>query len=175
MKEMTGSRFKDRRQFITGLACFGAGAGFAGVGHAIGRQSFGPTMELDLASVDFVPAFSSNYAYVPVGGVRLVSGEPVSFLAAVHLPVGTRLKTAFVYLNPNGAVQRVFFVRYNPWTFSENIFPLVSSTAGTTIEEVPIVLNHIVEKDWTYRLAVSNMTAGGANLHGGRIEYRLRV
>jgi hypothetical protein len=170
---MMGS-WTNRRQILTGLACFGAGAAITGIGRA-GARDYGPMTALELSATDFVPVFSVDYGAVAIAGVQVVSGEPSSFHAALHLPIGTRIKSVFVYIDPNGAQQRVFFVRYRPIEGLEEIGPLISSTAGTEIEEVPIPVNQIVEKEWIYRVAVSNLTAGGASLHGARVEYRLRV
>ena len=135
-------------------------------------EAFGPVTVLELGGIDFHPIGSATYAYVSPGGVSVTSGSQF-FNAGLPVPVGSRILTVAVYLNPNG-VQRSFTVtRYkprNPTTF-ENLAS-GTSTAGTAVEFVSMQFKHDVAVAWNYRISNLLLSAGGAIVYGARVRYR---
>lgn len=134
-------------------------------------EAFGPVTVLELGGIDFQPVGSATYAYVSPGGVRVTSGSQF-FNAGLPLPVGSRILSVAVYLNPNGAQRVVHVTRYRPLNPIFQTLASGVSTAGTSVEIVSMVFRHDVADRWNYRISNLSLTEGGAIVYGARVRYR---
>jgi hypothetical protein len=136
--------------------------------------TFGPKMTMELGAIDFQSRSASTYQYVTPGGVVVTSGGAY-FHSGLRLPVGARILSVEVFLDPNGQQTGVLLNRYNPLSLEEETLASAVSTNGSVTETVLFKVNRNIKKGWNYRIDGLGFSASKQILYGARLIYRLPV
>lgn len=137
------------------------------------KVKYGKNQILELGAIDFSPVGTgADYKYCTYGGVCITAGVEY-FNAGLRLPVGAKIIKIIVYLNPNGTNISVSVDRYSPMGQMYETIGHTTSTAGTQVEALTMVVKKVVEKGWNYRIDDLQLALGGADLYGATVIYKL--
>ena len=138
-------------------------------------KKWGPVITQHLGAIDFQPVEfigSLTTDYVTPGGVRVTGGETY-YNAPIRLPVGTKVLSIEVFLNPNGISADIAVHRYHPKKLKSAEVAATTSTNGTEVEGVFMDISEVVKDKWNYRIDSLYMIPDGHILYGAKITYRL--